>query len=52
MVGQEREVAVKSLADNSTEEKRVMFLQQAAIIGQFDHPTLLSLYGVNIKKNQ
>ena len=35
MEGEEKEVAVKSLADGSTEEKRIQFLQEAAIMGQF-----------------
>ena len=44
--GEEREVAVKSLADGSTEEKRIQFLQEAAIMGQFKHPSIISLYGI------
>ena len=44
--GEEREVAVKSLADGSTEEKRVQFLQEAAIMGQFKHPNVITLHGV------
>ena len=47
---EEREVAVKTVTDDSTEEKRVAFLQEAVVMGQFDHPALLSLYGVNTKK--
>ena len=44
--GEEREVAVKSLADGSTEEKRIQFLQEAAIMGQFKHPSIISLHGI------
>ena len=44
--GEEREVAVKSLADGSTEEKRIQFLQEAAIMGQFKHPNGITLHGV------
>ena len=44
--GEEREVAVKSLADDSTEEKRIQFLQEAAIMGQFKHPNVITLHGV------
>ena len=44
--GEEREVAVKSLADGSTEEKRIQFLQEAAIMGQFKHPSIITLHGV------
>ena len=45
--GKEREVAVKSLADGSTEEKRIQFLQEAAIMGQFKHPNVITLLCVN-----
>ena len=44
--GEEREVAVKSLADGSTEEKRIQFLQEAAIMGQFKHPNVITLHGI------
>ena len=44
--GEEREVAVKSLADGSTEEKRIQFLQEAAIMGQFKHSNVITLHGV------
>ena len=50
--GEEREVAVKSLADGSTEEKRIQFLQEAAIMGQFNHPNDITLHGVSLKANQ
>ena len=40
---EEREVAVKSLADGS---KRIQFLQEAAIMGQFKHPNVITLHGV------
>ena len=43
---EEREVAVKSLADDSTEDKRIQFLQEAAIMGQFKHPNVITLHGV------
>ena len=48
MGGEEREVAVKSLADGSTEEKRIQFLQEAAIMGQFKHPNVITMFCVNI----
>ena len=44
--GEEREVAVKSLADGSTEKKCIQFLQEAAIMGQFKHPNVITLHGV------
>ena len=44
MEGEEREVAVKSLADGSTEEKCIQFLQEAAIMGQFKHPNVITMF--------
>ena len=40
------EVAVKSLEGESTEEERVKFLQEAAIMGQFKHPNIIRIAGV------
>ena len=42
----EVEVAVKTLKERSGEEDRVKFLQEAAIMGQFRHPNVVTLYGV------
>ena len=39
-------VAVKTLKDNASEEEKVKFLQEAAIMGQFHHPNIVKLYGV------
>ena len=50
MGDQEREVAVKSMADSSSEDQRIQFLQEAVIMGQFKHPNVITLYGV-IKRN-
>ena len=47
---EEREVAVKSLTDGSTEEKRIEFLQEAAIVGQFRHPNVLALCGISMTR--
>ena len=47
---EEREVAVKSLADGSTEEKRIQFLQEAVIMSQFTHPNVITLYGVLLEE--
>ena len=44
--GEEREVAVKSLADGSTDATRIRFLQEAAIMRQFKHPNVITLHGV------
>jgi len=40
------EVAVKSLEGGSTEDERVKFLQEAAIMGQFKHPNIIRVIGV------
>ena len=39
-------VAVKTLKPDSPEEARVMFLREAAIMGQFLHPNVVKLQGV------
>ena len=52
-VGEEKiEVAVKSLADGSSEERRVQFLQEAAIMSQFKHPNITTLHGVVLEDKQ
>ena len=40
------EVAVKSLKANCDERDKVKFLQEAAIMAQFRHPNVVTLYGV------
>ena len=40
------EVAVKTLKDRASEEDKVKFLQEAAIMGQFSHPNVVTMYGV------
>ena len=44
--GDEVEVAVKTLKEGSGEEDRVKFLQEAAIMGQFKHHNVVTMYGV------
>ncbi len=39
-------VAVKSLHSPASQEERVKFLQEAAIMGQFVHPNIVRLIGV------
>ncbi len=39
-------VAVKTLKEGASEEDKVKFLQEAAIMGQFSHPNVVKLYGV------
>ena len=40
------QVAVKLLKEGATEMDKVKFLQEAAIMAQFTHPNVVSLYGV------
>jgi serine/threonine protein kinase len=40
------EVAVKSLEKEASEEERVMFLREAAIMGQFNHPYIVKILGI------
>ena len=39
-------VAVKTLKTGSSEEEMVFFLQEAAIMGHFNHPNVVKLHGV------
>ena len=45
-VNKEVRVALKTMHDGSTEEDKIKFLQEAAIMAQFRHPNVVSLYGV------
>ena len=45
------EVAIKTLKDDATQTDRVKFLQEAAIMGQFRHPSVIQLYGVAARGN-
>ena len=40
------EVAVKTMTDGSTEEDKIKFLQEAAIMGQFKNCNILRILGV------
>ena len=40
------EVAIKSLNAESSSKDRLRFLQEAAIMCQFDHENVIKLYGV------
>ena len=44
--GEDVDVAVKMLKQGSDEQDRVKFLQEAAIMGQFKHPNVVTMYGV------
>ena len=39
-------VALKTLRNDASEEEKVKFLQEAAIMGQFHHPNIVKLHGV------
>ena len=42
----EQEVALKTLKEGSRGQDKVKFLQEAAIMAQFKHPNIVTLYGV------
>ena len=46
--GHEEEVAIKKIEDRASEEDKIHFLQEAAILGQFSHPNIVSIVGVVI----
>ena len=41
-----KNVAIKSLREESSDEDRVRLFQEAAINGQFHHPSIIILHGV------
>jgi len=45
------EVAVKSLEGSLTEDERVKFLQEAAIMGQFKHANVIRIFGIITTSN-
>ena len=42
----EEEVAVKTMKSDYNKEDRIKFLQEAAIMGQFDHPNIVKVMGI------
>ena len=40
------EVAIKTLSDDAGDEDKLRFLQEAAIMCQFDHPNVIKFHGV------
>lgn len=40
------DVAIKTLKEGASEEDRVKFLQEAAIMGQFKHVNVVAMHGV------
>ncbi len=48
----EDEVAVKSMKSETSEDDKVKFLQEAAIMGQFDHPNIVMIMGILVTESQ
>ena len=48
----EEEVAVKTLEGGASEDNRIKFLQEAAIMGQFEHPNIIKLRGIVTTENE
>ena len=41
------DVAVKCLKGEASEEERIIFLQEAVTMGQFEHPNVLQMLGLS-----
>ena len=50
--GRDVMVAVKTTKEEATLEERIKFLQEAAIMGQFDHPYIISIFGVMVNPDK
>ena len=48
----EEEVAVKSIENEASEEEKVKFLQEAAIMGQFKHPNIVKIMGILVTESE
>ena len=48
----EEEVAVKTMENGSSGDDRIKFLQEAAIMGQFNHPNIVKILGTIIDENE
>ena len=46
IAGVSYDVAIKSLIKSSSEIDKIKLLQEAAIMGQFQHPNIVKLFGV------
>ena len=46
LLHESKEVAVKTLNEQSNEKDKLRFLQEAAIMCQFDHQNVIKLHGV------
>ena len=46
------DAAIKTLKEDASTEEKVRFLQEAAIMGQFQHPNVVTMYGVVSKDDK
>ncbi len=46
------DAAIKTLKEDATTEDKIRFLQEAAIMGQFKHPNVVTMYGVVVNDNK
>lgn len=44
--GSVKQVAIKTMQQGASEEDRVMFIQEAVIMGQFNNPYIIEIYGI------
>ncbi len=45
------DVAVKTLHEGATEQEKVKFLQEAAVMSQFKHINVLGLHGIIVEED-
>ena len=50
-MGVKHDVAIKALIPTSSEIDKIKLLQEAATMGQFQHPNIVKLFGVVKKGN-
>ena len=48
----EEEVAVKTLEDGGSEEDKIKFLQEAAIMGQFNHENIVRILAIMVTDSE
>ena len=41
-----KDVAVKCLKDGASDDQKILFLREAAIMGQFEHPNILQILAI------
>lgn len=40
------EVAIKAIEGGASEDERIQFLQEAAVMGQFNHPNIVKILAI------